>query len=102
MLATPVADTSALTRLNKTVQSLLNKMTKEKFSKLSKQICDIKMESYDMLNLVICKVFEKAIDEPSFGDMYASLCVEVRAARSKRQGKGSKDRLVRRNKRNPY
>ena len=33
--------------------------------------------SFDVLDLIIKKVYEKAIDEPAFGDMYASLCLQM-------------------------
>jgi translation initiation factor 4G len=52
-------------------------MTKEKFDRLSAQMIDIQILSYDMLTMMIHNVYEKAIDEPSFGDMYADLCVKL-------------------------
>jgi translation initiation factor 4G len=73
----PVKDDDALVVCEKTMKSILNKMTKEKFARLAKQICDIKVESYEMLDLMISRIYEKAVDEPSFGDMYANLCHEM-------------------------
>ena len=73
----PVKDNAAITVCEKKVKSILNKMTKEKFERLAEQICEIKVESMDMLDLMIARVFEKAIDEPAFGDMYAELCVKM-------------------------
>ena len=70
-------DDSAVVRVNKLVQGILNKMTKEKFNRLATQIRNIDIESFDVLDLIIKKVYEKAIDEPAFGDMYASLCVQM-------------------------
>jgi translation initiation factor 4G len=52
-------------------------MTKEKFDKLSAQMCDIPIQSYEMLTLVIKLMYEKAISEPSFSDMYANLCYRL-------------------------
>ena len=70
----PSKDNSATAKLEKQVKGLLNKMTKEKFDKLSAQMCEIPILSYEMLTLVIKMVYEKAISEPSFSDMYANLC----------------------------
>jgi len=61
----------------KKVKSILNKMTKEKFDRLSQQIIDIPVKSYDLLRMMISNVYEKAIDEPYLGDMYGDLCVRL-------------------------
>ena len=71
----PQKNTSALVVAEKQVKSILNKMTKEKFGRLSKQMCEIPVVSHDMLTMMIHNVYEKAIDEPAFGDMYGDLCV---------------------------
>jgi len=73
----PIRDTSALVVTEKKVKSILNKMTKEKFDKLSEEMCNIPILSYEMLTMMIHHVYEKAICEPSFGDMYAQLCVRL-------------------------
>ena len=73
----PQKNTSRLVVAEKKVKSILNKMTKEKFQKLAKDMCEIPLESYDILVMIIKKVYEKAIDEPSFGDMYADLCFSL-------------------------
>ena len=71
----PKKNSSAFVIAEKKVKSILNKMTKEKFSKLSQQMLEIPLETYEILTMMIVRVYEKAIDEPSFGDMYADLCV---------------------------
>ena len=73
----PQKNTSRLVVAEKQVKSILNKMTKEKFEKLSQDMCQIPLESYDILVMIIKKVYEKAIDEPAFGDMYADLCCSL-------------------------
>lgn len=73
----PKKDTNALVVAEKQVKAILNKMTKEKFDKLSTQMCEIPILSYDMLTMMIHNVYEKAIDEPTFGDMYADLCAKL-------------------------
>jgi hypothetical protein len=71
----PQKNVNSLALAEKKVKSILNKMTKEKFGRLSEQMCEIPLESYETLNMMIRLVYEKAIDEPAFGDMYADLCV---------------------------
>lgn len=73
----PIKNVGPLQAAEKKVKGILNKMTKETFERLSQQICDIHILSYDMLTMMIHNVYEKAIDEPSFGDMYADLCVRL-------------------------
>eukprot|EP00980_Cylindrotheca_fusiformis_P021277 scaffold8194_cov118-Cylindrotheca_fusiformis.AAC.8 len=73
----PVKDSSPLVVAEKKVKSILNKMTKEKFDRLSTQIVEIPIVSRDILTMMIHNVYEKAIDEPAFGDMYGDLCVKL-------------------------
>eukprot|EP00522_Entomoneis_paludosa_P009342 CAMPEP_0172439146 /NCGR_PEP_ID=MMETSP1065-20121228/219_1 /TAXON_ID=265537 /ORGANISM="Amphiprora paludosa, Strain CCMP125" /LENGTH=1241 /DNA_ID=CAMNT_0013187787 /DNA_START=100 /DNA_END=3825 /DNA_ORIENTATION=- len=73
----PQADTNAMVKTEKAVKSVLNKMTKEKFERLAQQMVEIPLLSYDMLTMMIENVYDKAIDEPSFGDIYADLCVRL-------------------------
>jgi len=73
----PTKDTSVLAATEKKVKGILNKMTKTNYERLSQQICDITIPSNDVLSMIINRVFEKAIDEPSFGDTYADLCVRL-------------------------
>lgn len=58
----------------KKVKALLNKMTKEKFDRLSTQMLEIPIVSYETLTMMIDNVYDKAIDEPAFGDLYGDLC----------------------------
>lgn len=78
----PKKNETTLIVAEKQVKSILNKMTKEKFGKLSTQMCEIPLESYDTLTMMISHVYEKAIDEPAFGDLYADLCTMLSAAAS--------------------
>ncbi len=73
----PVKNTSAVVVAEKQVRAILNKMTKEKFDRLAAQMCEIPVLSYEILTMMIGIVYEKAIDEPSFGDMYGDLCVKL-------------------------
>jgi len=58
----------------KQTRSILNKLTREKFGRLSGQLLSIPITSLAMLSEVISTVFDKALDEPNFGEMYADLC----------------------------
>lgn len=73
----PINDSSPKVVAEKKVKSILNKMTKEKFDRLAAQMLEIPVISYDILKVMINNVYEKAIDEPSFGDMYGDLCVKL-------------------------
>ena len=73
----PKKNSSPLVVAEKQVKAILNKMTKEKFDRLAGQMIEIPIISSDMLSMMIDNVFDKAIDEPSFGDMYADLCVRL-------------------------
>ncbi|PKI85858.1 hypothetical protein MVES1_000199 [Malassezia vespertilionis] len=64
------------------VKSLLNKLTIEKFDSISSQIVDFANRSIDehdgkTLRQVIALVFEKAIDESAWSEMYAQLCAKI-------------------------
>ncbi len=73
----PSKDNSVMANVEKQVKGLLNKITKEKFDRLAAQMCDIPIKSYDMLTMMIRLVYEKAIGEPAFSDMYANLCYQL-------------------------
>lgn len=73
----PKKDTSIIAITEKKVKAILNKMTKEKFDRLSDQMCEIPITSYEILCKMIYIVYEKAIFEPTFGDIYAELCLRL-------------------------
>jgi len=52
-------------------------MTWDTFDKLSRGLCEIHIESKDMLDKIISLIFDKAVDEPGFGELYAELCVQL-------------------------
>ncbi|KAJ3150769.1 hypothetical protein HDU86_006277 [Geranomyces michiganensis] len=56
------------------MKGLLNKLTIEKFDAISDQILNIGMTRESIVKGVISQIFEKALDEPNFGAMYAQLC----------------------------
>ncbi|CAI5718913.1 unnamed protein product [Hyaloperonospora brassicae] len=73
----PTKNTSTLEVTKKNVNGIMNKMTREKFERLAGQLTSINMESLEMLQAVIKIIFDKAVGEPHFCDMYADLCVHL-------------------------
>ncbi|RHY53631.1 hypothetical protein DYB34_004057 [Aphanomyces astaci] len=73
----PVKATSNLEKVLKQVQSIMNKMTTQMFDVLSRQLSEIHMESDEMLTSVITSIFDKALGEPHFCELYANLCVRL-------------------------
>lgn len=62
------------TRARPQVNGILNKLTLEKFDKLTGRLKEIKFQSLRMVSDFIDRLFQKAMDEQSFGEMYADLC----------------------------
>ena len=54
--------------------SILNKITPEKFDKLSRELLDLGLESHDVLKRVLLLIFNKALDDSKYSCMYAKLC----------------------------
>ncbi len=54
--------------------SILNKITPEKFKKLSKELLGVGLDSPAILKGVILLIFDKALEEPKYSSMYAQLC----------------------------
>lgn len=56
------------------MRGILNKLTPEKFQKLSDDLLALELDSDKVLKGVILLIFEKALDEPKYSSMYAQLC----------------------------
>lgn len=56
------------------VRGILNKLTPEKFQKLSDDLLQTELNSGVILKGVILLIFDKALDEPKYSSMYAQLC----------------------------
>lgn len=69
--ASPPSDISVL---SVQVRGILNKLTPEKFQKLSDDLLGLELDSDKVLKGVILLIFEKALDEPKYSSMYAQLC----------------------------
>ena len=64
----------------KTVRSLLNKLTIEKFDKITNQILEVEISTPDEAQSIVAEVFEKTLFEPKFAGMYALLCKRLDSA----------------------
>ncbi|XP_019183472.1 PREDICTED: eukaryotic translation initiation factor-like [Ipomoea nil] len=64
-------------RVLKTIKGILNKLTPEKFDILKGQLIDAGITSADILKDVITLIFDKAVLEPTFCEMYAQLCSDL-------------------------
>ncbi|KAI4798530.1 hypothetical protein KUCAC02_021985 [Chaenocephalus aceratus] len=60
--------------LFKSVRSILNKLTPQKFQQLMKMVTDLTIDTEERLKGVIDLTFEKAIAEPNFSVAYANMC----------------------------
>lgn len=61
-------------RLLKTFRGLLNKLTPQKYDSIIEKVELLDLEYQERLISVIDLVFDKAVDEPGFCNLYASLC----------------------------
>lgn len=61
-------------KLSNDVRAILNKITPQTFSKLTEQLCQIPIGTNAMLDKLIELVFEKAVNEPSFANLYSDMC----------------------------
>ncbi|XVE63501.1 hypothetical protein DITRI_Ditri07aG0025300 [Diplodiscus trichospermus] len=64
-------------RVLRTVKGILNKLTPVKYDLLKGQLIDSGITSADIFKGVISLIFEKAVLEPIFCPMYASLCSDL-------------------------
>ncbi|XP_057541040.1 eukaryotic translation initiation factor 4G-like isoform X2 [Amaranthus tricolor] len=56
------------------LKGILDKLTPQNFEKLYKQVKEVKIDNSVTLNGVVSQIFEKALMEPTFCEMYANLC----------------------------
>ncbi|XP_065582047.1 eukaryotic translation initiation factor 4 gamma 2-like isoform X1 [Artemia franciscana] len=59
------------------VRGILNKLTPERFEKLSEDLLSLGLNSEVILKGVILLIFDKALDEPKYSSMYARLCKKL-------------------------
>lgn len=56
------------------VRGLLNKLTPEKFEKLSVEFCNLSIKNPKALKGIIVLILDKALTETAYSDLYAELC----------------------------
>ncbi|KAL3683609.1 hypothetical protein R1sor_001631 [Riccia sorocarpa] len=61
------------------IKSILNKLTPQNFDKLFAQVKEVHIDSATTLTGVISQIFDKALTEPTFCEMYAKFCVQLAA-----------------------
>ncbi|XP_037644299.1 eukaryotic translation initiation factor 4 gamma 1-like, partial [Sebastes umbrosus] len=60
--------------LFKHLQSILDKLTRQKFQELMKQVIDLTIDTEERLKGTVELIFEKAISEPNSSVVYANMC----------------------------
>ena len=65
-------------KIARDANALLNKITLENFTNLVAQFAQMGITDVDDLEIIIRLVFEKAVSEHNFCQMYADLCVHLR------------------------
>ncbi|KAJ8573417.1 hypothetical protein K7X08_009928 [Anisodus acutangulus] len=61
------------------LKSILNKLTPQNFEKLFQQVKEVNIDNDVTLNGVISQIFDKALMEPTFCEMYANFCQHLAA-----------------------
>lgn len=61
------------------IKGILNKLTPQNFEKLFAQVQAASIDSAETLTGVISQIFDKALMEPTFCEMYAQFCVKLAA-----------------------
>ncbi|XP_073307973.1 eukaryotic translation initiation factor 4G-like [Primulina huaijiensis] len=61
------------------LKSILNKLTPQNFEKLFEQVKQVNIDNFVTLSGVISQIFDKALMEPTFCEMYADFCFHLAA-----------------------
>lgn len=61
------------------IKAILNKLTPQNFDKLFEQVKEVDIDSALTLTGVISQIFDKALMEPTFCEMYSKFCVDLAA-----------------------
>ena len=77
---TVVKDIPPDTRLLRSLNAILNKLTPEKFDTLVEQVLALRITNVGLLRDCVTAVFEKALAEPNFSPVYAQFCVRLSEA----------------------
>jgi ribosomal protein L15 len=72
----PKKGKSALESTLSIVKGLLNKLTREKFKKLTDELVSVEIQDLETLSSIVSVIMNKALEEPNFSDVYADLSKE--------------------------
>lgn len=61
----------------RTLKAILNKLTPQNFDKLFEQVKEVNIDNAVTLTGVISQIFDKALMEPTFCEMYANFCYHL-------------------------
>merc|ERR1719316_914801 len=64
--------------LKRSVKSMLNKITAENFSNITEKLASVELTQAPDLDVVIDLVFDKAVTEHAYCEMYADMCLVLR------------------------
>ncbi|KAA8525955.1 hypothetical protein F0562_007945 [Nyssa sinensis] len=59
------------------LKAILNKLTPQNFDRLFEQVNEVNIDNVDTLTRVIAQIFDKALMEPTFCEMYANFCCHL-------------------------
>ncbi|GAA0146046.1 translation initiation factor [Lithospermum erythrorhizon] len=59
------------------LKAILNKLTPQNFERLFEQVKQVKIDNAETLSGVIAQIFDKALMEPTFCEMYARFCYHL-------------------------
>ena len=60
------------------MKKLLNKISDKNYEKILEQIIDFEIKDDPFcLNTIVKEIFEKALLEPKFSNIYAKICIEL-------------------------
>ncbi|XP_043725405.1 eukaryotic translation initiation factor 4G-like isoform X2 [Telopea speciosissima] len=62
------------------LKAILNKLTPQNFDKLFEQVKEVNIDNAGTLSGVISQIFDKALMEPTFCEMYANFCFHLASA----------------------
>ena len=73
-----IMDKSKVNEISTNMKKMLNKISDKNYEKISEQIIDFEINNDPFcLNSIVKEIFEKAILEPSFSKIYASICLKL-------------------------
>mmetsp|Transcript_43841 Transcript_43841/g.50716 ORF Transcript_43841/g.50716 Transcript_43841/m.50716 type:complete len:612 (+) Transcript_43841:51-1886(+) len=75
-----VKDAASISEGEKTlrnVQSVLNKLTEKNYEELKQQVLQLHMQDSEVIDGVVKRIYDKALDEPAFSAFYAQLCYDI-------------------------